>query len=118
MNTWSSELSKLFSNFMLARRISDINSLTALCEKTGADVSEVALAAGFDTRIGPKFLQPRLIETFVIQISLIQETFDSPKDFSSVNQKMDPYINVYLVPYNLIFINANRANGEKVLKVW
>ena len=58
MNTWSSELSKLFSNFMLARRISDINALTALCEKTGADISEVALAAGSDSRIGPKFLQP------------------------------------------------------------
>merc|ERR1712001_507912 len=58
MNTWSSELSKLFSNFLLARRISDINALTPLCEKTGADISEVALAAGSDTRIGPKFLQP------------------------------------------------------------
>jgi len=58
MNTWSSELSKLFSNFMLAQRVSTINALTALCEKTGADISEVALAAGSDTRIGPKFLQP------------------------------------------------------------
>ena len=58
MNTWSSELSKLFSNFMLAQRVSTINALTPLCEKTGADISEVALAAGSDSRIGPKFLQP------------------------------------------------------------
>ncbi|XKL61529.1 hypothetical protein PGB90_008586 [Kerria lacca] len=56
-NTWSSELSKLASNAFLAQRISSINSLTALCEITGADVSEVALAIGQDHRIGPKFLQ-------------------------------------------------------------
>ena len=57
MNTWSSELSKLVSNAFLAQRISSINSLTPLCESTGADISEVARAMGFDSRIGPKFLQ-------------------------------------------------------------
>lgn len=57
MNTWSSELSKLAANAFLAQRISSINSMSALCEATGADVSEVALAIGRDTRIGPKFLQ-------------------------------------------------------------
>lgn len=57
MNTWSSELSKLASNAFLAQRISSINSLTALCEITGADVSEVALAIGLDHRIGKEFLQ-------------------------------------------------------------
>ncbi|XP_065213418.1 UDP-glucose 6-dehydrogenase [Planococcus citri] len=56
-NTWSSELSKLASNAFLAQRISSINSLTAICEATGADVSEVALAIGTDSRIGPHFLQ-------------------------------------------------------------
>lgn len=56
-NTWSSELSKLAANAMLAQRISSINSLSAICEATGADVSEVARAVGFDSRIGPKFLQ-------------------------------------------------------------
>jgi len=57
MNTWSSELSKLAANAFLAQRISSINSMSALCEATGADVSEVARAVGRDSRIGPKFLQ-------------------------------------------------------------
>lgn len=56
-NTWSSELSKLAANAILAQRISSINSLSAVCEATGADVSEVAKAVGLDSRIGPKFLQ-------------------------------------------------------------
>ncbi|XP_068918310.1 UDP-glucose 6-dehydrogenase isoform X3 [Tenebrio molitor] len=56
-NTWSSELSKLAANAMLAQRISSINSLSAVCEATGADVSEVATAIGLDSRIGSKFLQ-------------------------------------------------------------
>ncbi|BET00480.1 UDP-glucose 6-dehydrogenase [Nesidiocoris tenuis] len=56
-NTWSSELSKLAANAFLAQRISSINSLSAVCEATGADVSEVARAIGMDTRIGPKFLK-------------------------------------------------------------
>nr|XP_022918074.1 UDP-glucose 6-dehydrogenase isoform X2 [Onthophagus taurus] len=56
-NTWSSELSKLAANAMLAQRISSINSLSAVCESTGADVSEVARAVGLDSRIGSKFLQ-------------------------------------------------------------
>ncbi|MDA9984585.1 nucleotide sugar dehydrogenase [Flavobacteriaceae bacterium] len=56
-NVWSSELSKLASNAMLAQRISSINSLSALCEKTGADIDEVSSAIGMDHRIGPKFLK-------------------------------------------------------------
>ena len=56
-NVWSSELSKLVSNAFLAQRISSINSISALCEVTGADVEEVATAVGKDSRIGPKFLK-------------------------------------------------------------
>lgn len=56
-NVWSSELSKLTANAFLAQRISSINSISALCEVTGADVDEVANAIGADSRIGPKFLQ-------------------------------------------------------------
>lgn len=56
-NVWSSELSKLTANAFLAQRVSSINSLSELCEKTGADVNEVAKAVGMDSRIGPKFLQ-------------------------------------------------------------
>lgn len=56
-NLWSSELSKLVANAFLAQRISSINSISALCEATGADVDEVARAIGKDSRIGPKFLK-------------------------------------------------------------
>uniref|UniRef100_A0A0N4ZSE6 UDP-glucose 6-dehydrogenase n=1 Tax=Parastrongyloides trichosuri TaxID=131310 RepID=A0A0N4ZSE6_PARTI len=55
-NTWSSELSKLASNAFLAQRISSINSISAICEATGADVGQVAMAIGMDNRIGSKFL--------------------------------------------------------------
>ncbi|WP_430936208.1 nucleotide sugar dehydrogenase [Saccharicrinis sp. 156] len=54
---WSSELSKLTANAFLAQRVSSINAISALCEKTGADVDEVAYAIGTDSRIGPKFLK-------------------------------------------------------------
>lgn len=57
-NLWSSELSKLVANAFLAQRISSINSISALCEKTDADVSELSFAVGSDSRIGPKFLNP------------------------------------------------------------
>ena len=56
-NVWSSELAKLASNAMLAQRISSINSLSALCEKTGADIDELSKAIGMDHRIGPHFLK-------------------------------------------------------------
>jgi UDPglucose 6-dehydrogenase len=55
-NVWSSELSKLVANAFLAQRISSINSISALCEKTGADVKEISRAVGADSRIGNKFL--------------------------------------------------------------
>jgi UDPglucose 6-dehydrogenase len=56
-NLWSSELSKLVANAFLAQRISSINAISALCEKTEADVAEVAYAIGQDSRIGPGFLR-------------------------------------------------------------
>ncbi|MUV03630.1 nucleotide sugar dehydrogenase [Flavobacterium rakeshii] len=56
-NVWSSELSKLTANAFLAQRVSSINAMSELCEKTGADVSEVARAIGMDSRIGSKFLK-------------------------------------------------------------
>tara|TARA_Y100000766_G_C18908218_1_gene606963 strand:+ start:1781 stop:3163 length:1383 start_codon:yes stop_codon:yes gene_type:complete len=56
-NLWSSELSKLTANAFLAQRISSINSLTEICEKTGADIEEVSKAIGMDSRIGSSFLK-------------------------------------------------------------
>lgn len=61
---WSSELTKLAANAILAQRISSINALSAICEATGADVDEVARAVGKDTRIGPKFLKASIGMTY------------------------------------------------------
>ena len=59
-NVWSSELSKLVANAFLAQRVSSINAISELCEKTEANVNEVAKAIGMDSRIGPKFLKASL----------------------------------------------------------
>lgn len=56
-NLWSSECAKLVANAFLAQRVSSINSISALCEATGADVGEISRAVGMDARIGKKFLQ-------------------------------------------------------------
>jgi UDPglucose 6-dehydrogenase len=56
-NLWSAELSKLVANAFLAQRISSINAVSALCEKTDADVAEISFAVGSDSRIGPHFLK-------------------------------------------------------------
>lgn len=56
-NVWSSELSKLTANAFLAQRVTSINTISALCERTEADVEEVAFAIGKDSRIGSKFLK-------------------------------------------------------------
>ncbi len=54
---WSSELSKLIANAFLAQRVSSINSISALCESTNADINEVSKAIGMDSRIGKYFLE-------------------------------------------------------------
>ncbi|MCQ2380328.1 MAG: nucleotide sugar dehydrogenase [Victivallaceae bacterium] len=59
-NLWSSELTKLVSNALLAQRVSSVNSISALCEKTGADIDQVASVAGRDSRIGARFLKAGL----------------------------------------------------------
>jgi UDPglucose 6-dehydrogenase len=56
-NLWSAELSKLVANAFLAQRISSINSISMLCEKSGANIDEISNAIGLDSRIGPKFLK-------------------------------------------------------------
>ncbi len=56
-NLWSSEMSKLAANAMLAQRVSSVNSLSALCEQTDANILEVSAAMGMDSRIGAKFLK-------------------------------------------------------------
>lgn len=60
MNAWSSELSKLVSNAMLAQRISSMNATSAICEATGASIGEVSRACGLDKRLGSEFLKAGL----------------------------------------------------------
>jgi UDPglucose 6-dehydrogenase len=83
-NLWSSELSKLVANAFLAQRISSINSISALCEATGADVNEVASAIGMDSRIGPKFLKASVgfggscFQKDILNLVYLSESFGLP----------------------------------------
>ncbi len=83
-NLWSSELSKLVANAFLAQRISSINSISALCEATGADVDEVANAIGRDSRIGPKFLKASVgfggscFQKDILNLTYLCESFGLP----------------------------------------
>lgn len=84
-NLWSSELSKLVANAFLAQRISSINSISALCEATGADIDEVANAIGKDSRIGPKFLKASVgfggscFQKDILNLSYLCEHFGLPE---------------------------------------
>ena len=83
-NLWSSEISKLVANAYLAQRISSINSISALCEATGADVDEVANAIGQDSRIGPKFLKASVgfggscFQKDILNLTYLCESFGLP----------------------------------------
>ncbi|XP_019362155.1 PREDICTED: UDP-glucose 6-dehydrogenase-like [Gavialis gangeticus] len=84
-STWSSELSKLAANAFLAQRISSINSISALCEVTGADVEEVAHAIGTDQRIGNRFLKASVgfggscFQKNVLNLVYLCETLNLPE---------------------------------------
>lgn len=84
-NLWSSELSKLVANAFLAQRISSINSISALCEATGADVDEVSRAIGTDSRIGPKFLKASVgfggscFQKDILNLTYLSEHFGLPE---------------------------------------
>ena len=58
MSSWSAELAKLTTNAFLAQRVSNISSLSAMCDSMGAEIEDVALAVGLDSRIGPAMLKP------------------------------------------------------------
>lgn len=91
-NLWSSELSKLVANAFLAQRISSINAISALCERTGADVDEVARAIGADSRIGPKFLKASVgyggscFQKDVLNLTYLCEHFGLPEVAAYWNQ--------------------------------
>ncbi len=98
-NIWSSELAKLTANAFLAQRVSSINSISAICEATGADVREVSRAIGSDTRIGPKFL-------------------DSGPGFGGSCFKKDILNLVYLCQYFGLPEVANFWEGVVILNEW
>ena len=85
INLWSSELAKLAANCMLAQRISSINSLSAVCEATGADIDEVAFAVGLDSRIGSRMLKASAgfggscFKKDVLSLVYISETLHLPE---------------------------------------
>ena len=85
MNTWSSELAKLTANSFLAQRISSINAISAVCEKVGADVSEVSRAIGADPRVGSRFLQASVgyggscFQKDVLDLVYLAETYGLPE---------------------------------------
>merc|ERR1719192_2798990 len=91
-NLWSAELSKLVANAFLAQRVSSINSISALCEKSGADVNEVAYAIGMDKRIGPRFLQASVgfggscFQKDILNLVYICESFGLPEVADYWNQ--------------------------------
>jgi UDPglucose 6-dehydrogenase len=91
-NLWSSELAKLVANAFLAQRISSINSISALCEATGADVDEVANAIGKDSRIGPKFLKASVgfggscFQKDILNLVYLCESFGLPEVAAYWNQ--------------------------------
>ncbi len=84
-NVWSSELAKLVANAFLAQRVSSINAVSAICEKTSADVHEIAKAIGMDTRIGSKFLQAGVgfggscFRKDILNMSYVCETLGLPE---------------------------------------
>lgn len=84
-DAWSSELSKLTANAFLAQRVSSINSIAAVCEFTGADVSKISEAIGADSRIGAKFLQAgpgfggSCFKKDILNLVYLCETFGLPE---------------------------------------
>ncbi len=106
-NVWSSELSKLFANAMLAQRISSINSITALCEKTGADISEVSQAIGMDKRIGSHFLEASVgfggscFRKDIRHLAYLCEHYDLPE----VSQYWDSVVSLNDYQINRFFKN-------------
>jgi UDPglucose 6-dehydrogenase len=120
-NLWSSELSKLAANAFLAQRISSINALSALCEKTGADVNEVAHAIGLDRRIGPKFLNASIgfggscFEKDILNLAYLCEYYglNETADYWSQVVKINDYQRMRFVS-NMISAMFNTVAGKRI----
>lgn len=118
---WSSELSKLTANAFLAQRISSINSISALCEATDADVDEVAYAIGSDTRIGSKFLKSSVgfggscFQKDILNLVYLCEYFNLPEVAAYWNQVivMNDY-QKHRFANNIIHTLFNTVSGKKI----
>lgn len=120
-NVWSSELSKLTANAFLAQRVSSINAISELCEKTGADVNEVAFAIGKDSRIGSKFLKSSVgfggscFQKDILNLVYIARTY-------GLNEVADYWEQVILMndhqkrrfAKNIVSTLYNTVNGKKI----
>ncbi len=120
-NLWSSELSKLVANAFLAQRISSINSISALCEATGADVDEVARAIGHDSRIGPKFLKASVgfggscFQKDILNLVYLCESFGLPEVATYWRQVVD--LNNWQKSRfveNIVRTLFNTVNGKRI----
>lgn len=120
-NIWSSELSKLTANAFLAQRISSINAISALCEKTGADVDEVAAAIGMDSRIGSKFLKSSVgfggscFQKDILNLVYLNRHFGLPEAAEYWEQviKMNDYQKSRFA-LNIIQTLFNTVSGKKI----
>jgi UDPglucose 6-dehydrogenase len=120
-NVWSAELSKLVANAFLAQRISSINSISALCEKTEANVTEVAHAIGMDTRIGDKFLNASVgfggscFKKDILNLVYIAETYnlDEVAQYWESVIKINEYQEHRFV-YQMIKVMFNTVADKKI----
>lgn len=120
-NLWSSELSKLVANAVLAQRVSSINSITALCEQTDADIDEIAKAIGADHRIGNKFLKASVgfggscFQKDILNLVYICETFGLHEIAEYWNQvvKMNDYQKVRFAQ-KMVSRMFNTVTGKKI----
>ena len=118
---WSSELSKLTANAFLAQRVSSINAISALCEKTGADVDEISRAIGADSRIGAKFLKSSVgfggscFQKDILNLVYLCQHFNLPEvaDYWAQVIKMNDY-QKHRFAKNIINSLFNTVSGKKI----
>lgn len=121
-NVWSSELSKLVANAFLAQRVSSINSISALCEKTDANVDEVSRAIGYDSRIGSKFLNSSVgfggscFQKDILNLVYIARSFGLPEvaDYWEQVILMNDYQKRRFAE-NIISTLYNTVSGKKIV---
>jgi UDPglucose 6-dehydrogenase len=120
-NIWSSELSKLVANAFLAQRISSINAISALCEKTDADVGEVSKAIGMDSRLGSKFLNASIgfggscFKKDILNLAYLCKTYglDEVADYWESVVKINEYQKERFI-LNMLSSMFNTLAGKKI----